>query len=189
VPGAFDGLETAVAIILGQLVSTAQGRLNLRKLVERFGARSGVGFHPRLSHFFPSPETLAREDLSVLGFTKVRSQAINELARATLEGRLVLSRSTDPGATRRSLAQIRGIGPWTIEMIALRCLGETDAFPASDLVLKRALAGCALPPDAFRPWRSYLALSLWNLQTAQVAASLTQQAEPARSADLPRRTP
>lgn len=176
IPGAFNPLESAVGVILGQLVSTAQGRRNLQKLVERFGTPLPAPLHPRLTHQFPSAEVLAREDLSVLGFTKVRAAAINELARAVLEGRLTLSRSCDLTATRKALAQIRGIGPWTVEMIALRCLGDTDAFPATDLVLARALAASPLSADELRPWRGYLALALWKKQTSSEA---TDQAAPA----------
>ncbi|GFO69261.1 AraC family transcriptional regulator [Geomonas limicola] len=182
IPGAFDPLEIAVSVILGQLVSTVQGRRNLQKLVERFGTPVPNPLHPRLTHRFPTAEILAREDLSVLGFTKVRAAAINELARAFLEGRLTLSRSCDLAATRQALARIRGIGPWTVEMIALRCLGDPDAFPATDLVLARALAASPFRPDELRPWRGYFALALWKAQTAGDAHDTTSPASgPERS--------
>jgi len=162
VPGAFDPLETAVSVILGQLVSTEQGRLNLRKLVEKYGERSKVPHHARLSHFFPAPAVLATEDLTSLGFTRVRANAIREVAAAWLEGRLDLSRSCDLERTRKALLSIKGIGPWTVEMIALRCLGDTDAFPASDLIISRALEKYRILPGQFSPWQSYLALGIWK---------------------------
>ena len=183
VPGAFDPFETAVSVILGQLVSTAQGRLNLRKLVERYGERSTASHHPRLSRFFPTPEVLAREDLTALGFTRVRANAIRELAIACLEGRLDLSRSCDLARTRKALLEIKGIGPWTVELIALRCLGDTDAFPASDLVINRALEKFRFLPEQFSPWRSYLALALWKSQ----AATLSRR--PAGEPSIPPGTP
>jgi len=161
VPGAFDPFETAVSVILGQLVSTGQGRLNLRKLVEKYGEKSGTPNHPKLSRFFPAPAVLAREDLTALGFTRVRARAISDLAAACLAG-LDLSRSCDIAATRQALMAIKGIGPWTVEMIALRCLGDTDAFPASDLIINRALERYRLLPEQFSPWKSYLALALWK---------------------------
>ena len=164
VPGAFDPFETAVSVILGQLVSTAQGRLNLKKLVEKYGEKSTGSSHPRLSHFFPSPAVLATEDLTSLGFTKVRSNAIRELAAACHAGTLDLSRTCDLARTRKALLLIKGIGPWTVEMIALRCLGDTDAFPASDLIIDRALERYRFLPEQFSPWKSYLALALWKTQ-------------------------
>ena len=169
VPGAFDPLETAVSVILGQLVSTDQGRLNLRKLVEKFGEKSRIAHHPKLSHFFPSPAVLAREDLSTLGFTRVRAEAIRSVAAACLEGRLDLSRTCDLARTRGALLSIKGIGPWTVEMIALRCLGDTDAFPASDLIINRVLEKYQLVPEQFSPWRSYLALAIWKTQLAPLS--------------------
>jgi AraC family transcriptional regulator, regulatory protein of adaptative response / DNA-3-methyladenine glycosylase II len=166
VPGAFDPLETAVSIILGQLVSTDQGRLNMRKLVEKYGDASKIAYHPRLSHFFPTPEVLATEDLTSLGFTKVRAGAIKEMALACLEGRLELSRNCDLERTREALLSIKGIGPWTVEMIALRCLGDTDAFPASDLIINRAVEKYSIHPEQFTPWQSYLALGIWKNHTS-----------------------
>jgi AraC family transcriptional regulator, regulatory protein of adaptative response / DNA-3-methyladenine glycosylase II len=175
IPGAFDPFETAVSVILGQLVSTEQGRLNLKKLVEKYGESSCAVRHPKLSHFFPTRAVLASEDLTVLGFTKVRARAISELARACLEG-LQLSRTCDLPRTREALLSIKGIGPWTVEMIALRCLGDTDAFPASDLIINRALAKYCLLPEQFSPWKSYLALALWKTQAAALSKSSTKKA-------------
>jgi AraC family transcriptional regulator, regulatory protein of adaptative response / DNA-3-methyladenine glycosylase II len=173
IPGSFDALETAVTIILGQLVSTDQARLNVRKLVEAWGDPSRAGLHPGLSHFFPAAEVLAREDLSTLGFTRVRAGAIRELARAHLGGELDLSRSCDLQATRTRLLQIKGIGPWSAELIALRCLGDPDAFPGSDLVLKRAAAAGDCQPENFSPWRGYLAFALWKQATSGTGPSTT----------------
>jgi len=182
VPGAFDPFETAVSIILGQLVSTAQGRLNLRKLVERYGERSATAHHPKLSHFFPSPAVLASADLTSLGFTRARANAIRDLSAACLAGTLDLSRTCDLARTRKALLAIKGIGPWTVELIALRCLGDTDAFPTSDLVIKRALASYRFLPEQFSPWRSYLALALWKTQTSAAPAA------PALNAPVSRKT-
>jgi AraC family transcriptional regulator, regulatory protein of adaptative response / DNA-3-methyladenine glycosylase II len=188
VPGAFDPLETAISVILGQLVSTAQGRLNLRKLVERYGERSRVPHHPRLSHFFPTAAVLASEDLTSLGFTKVRANAIRLIAAACLDGTLDLSRTCDLGRTRKALLDIKGIGPWTVEMIALRCLGDTDAFPASDLVINRALEKFRLFPEQFSPWRSYLALAIWKTQAAALSGEPARQLAVNTNQALPQRS-
>ena len=71
----------------------------------------------------------------------------------------------------RTLCAIRGIGPWTAEYIALRALGEPDAFPAGDLGLRKALGNgapasekaVAAASEAWRPWRGYAAMYLWSL--------------------------
>lgn len=179
IPGAFDPLEAAVSVILGQGVSLAQGRLNLRKLVERYGSPSPDPHYSKLDRFFPAPQTLASADLTSLGFTKVRACAIRELALAYLEGRLDLSRGCDLALTKKALLQIRGIGPWSVELIALRCLGDTDAFPGSDLIIKRALEKFRIVPEKFSPWRSYLALALWKSQACSFSKA---GSAPARTA-------
>jgi 3-methyladenine DNA glycosylase/8-oxoguanine DNA glycosylase len=64
---------------------------------------------------------------------------------------------------RELLLSVPGIGPWTAEYVLLRAFGDTDAFPDSDLVLKRALeAHPSLQKNDFSPWRAYLAVHLWQ---------------------------
>jgi len=69
------------------------------------------------------------------------------------------------------LCSVPGIGEWTAHYIAMRAFGEPDAFPASDLGLRKALAGEKAPlsaaevaslAEAWRPWRAYAAMALWN---------------------------
>jgi len=169
IPGAFDPFETAVAIILGQVVTVEQGRRNLQRLIETCGDRSVVPYHPGLTHFFPSPEVLAREDLTSLGIPRIRAGAIRELALACLDGTVDLSRGCDLERTRAVLRNIRGIGPWTAEMIALRCLCDTDAFPGSDLVIGRALERYPIHLEEYSPWRAYLALAIWKVHATSLS--------------------
>jgi 3-methyladenine DNA glycosylase/8-oxoguanine DNA glycosylase len=72
------------------------------------------------------------------------------------------------------LTAIPGIGTWTAHYIAMRALREPDAFPASDLGLRRAIATAerrerAVTPaaletiaTAWSPWRAYAAMHLWH---------------------------
>jgi AraC family transcriptional regulator, regulatory protein of adaptative response / DNA-3-methyladenine glycosylase II len=96
-----------------------------------------------------------------------RARTVLNLARAVAEGRLVLDRSADPEATRRSLLAIPGVGPWTAQYIEMRALGWPDAFPAGDLGLRKALGGvssaeCEALSERWRPWRAYAAAQLWT---------------------------
>ena len=87
------------------------------------------------------------------------------------EGDLPDGLDLGPGAHREdargALASLPGVGPWTVEYVALRALGDPDAFPAHDLVLRRAL-GVATAGEAarlaerWRPWRGYAAQHLWT---------------------------
>lgn len=162
IPGAWDSFETAVSIILGQLVSVEQGRRLMQRVVERFGKRVAV---PRIAgcmHLFPEPRVLANADLRAIGLTQVRADAVRELSRQVLAGKLNLSRTADLEETRARLRAVPGIGPWTVELIALRCLGDTNAFPASDLILARALKQHPTSAGDWSPWNAYIALALWK---------------------------
>jgi AraC family transcriptional regulator of adaptative response / DNA-3-methyladenine glycosylase II len=84
------------------------------------------------------------------------------LAVEIAEGRISLARSAPLAETRQQLLAIPGIGPWTVELIALRCLADPDAFPARDLVVARALQSNEFVPEKYSPWRAYLTLRLWQ---------------------------
>lgn len=171
VPGALDGFELAVRAILGQQVSVAAATRLAGRLVAQFGSklpdaclpaeRSG---HP--THEFPAAELLAEADVAAIGLPGARAAAIRALARAVALRRLQLEPGADPGATRDALLSLPGVGEWTAAYIAMRALREPDAFPASDLGLRRAL-GLAAPElarraEAWRPWRAYAAMLLWQ---------------------------
>ena len=152
IPGCWNSFETAVGVIVGQVVSAASARAILSKLVGKHGAPGQ----------FPLPATLARADLSNLGLSRAKARAVQGLANAVESGSVILDRSAPLEETRAALSAIPGCGPWTRELIALRCLGDPDAFPASDLALARALQSGLGNLERWRPWRSYLTLLLWK---------------------------
>jgi AraC family transcriptional regulator, regulatory protein of adaptative response / DNA-3-methyladenine glycosylase II len=139
----------------------------LGRLVERAGHRISTPI-AELTHLFPAPAALAAADLRGLGLTGGRIDALKGLANAIVEGTLDFGASADDIV--RQLTRIRGVGTWTAQYVALRALGEPDAFPSADLVLRRVAANCdkALSPsaleqrsEAWRPWRAYAAIHLW----------------------------
>ena len=81
VPGCFDPFETAVSIILCQLVSTLQAKSKLKAIVQRFGKMIGIGDLGEV-YQFPSPEVLAKAEIPELGITRVKASAIKELSAA-----------------------------------------------------------------------------------------------------------
>jgi AraC family transcriptional regulator of adaptative response / DNA-3-methyladenine glycosylase II len=120
---------------------------------------------------FPSPALLAGADVASLGLPRARAAAIRNFAGAVARGELLLdgARGLDDAVAR--LSAVPGIGSWTAQYIALRALGEPDAFPAGDLALRKALGRGGKPITAaqaerlaagFRPWRSYAAMALWQ---------------------------
>ena len=168
IPGVWDPLECSVRAIVGQQVSFSAGVTLLGRVVERAGQAISTPING-LTHLFPSPVALMSANLTGLGLTGGRIDAIKELASAVVEGKLDFSATAEDVV--RVLMSIRGIGPWTAQYVALRALGEPDAFPSADLVLRRVASDTnrTLPAPAleerskaWRPWRAYAVIYLWT---------------------------
>jgi AraC family transcriptional regulator of adaptative response / DNA-3-methyladenine glycosylase II len=193
VPGAFDGFELVVRAIVGQQISVAGARTILGRIAARAGthaqpctegpsatewgpietgAREPGAVEPvraesdaAPSILFPTAEDLVHADLTGLGLTTRRIETLKIVSRMVAEGRIDLDGGGDPGETSAALLEVPGIGPWTVGYIALRALGDPDAWPTGDLALTKAMERLSIPPDQvdrWRPWRSYAAVHLWN---------------------------
>jgi AraC family transcriptional regulator of adaptative response / DNA-3-methyladenine glycosylase II len=124
-----------------------------------------------LTHIFPPPEVLSAADLTNVGLTKARAGTIRAFARAVTEGKIRFDGIADPEAFLARLCEIPGIGKWTAQYVAMRALGEPDAFPSGDLGLLRALnlksaRELEERAEAWRPWRAYAAMYLWSFPGA-----------------------
>jgi AraC family transcriptional regulator of adaptative response / DNA-3-methyladenine glycosylase II len=169
-PGTVDPAESAVRAVLGQQVSLAAARTLARRLVEACGAPLAEPAGP-LTHVFPAPAAIADERvLEAIGMPGARQRTLHALCSSLAAGELVLDERADPAGVREDLLAIPGIGPWTADYIALRALGDADAFPAGDLGLRRSARALGLPDDTvgleayserWRPWRPYAAHYLW----------------------------
>ncbi|HEY5808551.1 MAG TPA: AlkA N-terminal domain-containing protein [Povalibacter sp.] len=168
IPGAWDPFECAVRAVLGQQVSVAAARTLAARLVARAGQPLAEATD-NLTHLFPSPAALATANLDGLGITGARIAAIQALARAIVAGELHFGAGVE--AVTTALVQLPGFGTWTAQYIALRALGEPDAFPSGDLVLRRMASDDATPlssralearAENWRPWRGYAVIHLWR---------------------------
>ncbi len=170
IPRTADGAEFAIRAVLGQQVSTAAARTHGGRLAERLGeqiADAGGG----LTRLFPDPAVIAAADLdAVLAMPRARKHAVSALAGAIAGGEVDLAAGADWQLARTRLALVPGLGPWTIEVIALRGLGDPDAFPATDLGVRSGAKTLGLPDSAaallrraepWRPWRGYAVQYLW----------------------------
>jgi AraC family transcriptional regulator of adaptative response / DNA-3-methyladenine glycosylase II len=169
VPRTVDAAEFAVRAVIGQQVSTAAARTHAGRIVAALGepvADPGGG----LTRLFPEPATLAALDPATLAFPRARRTTITTLVATLAAGEIDLSPGTDWDRVRAQLAALPGIGPWTIETIAMRALGDPDAFPATDLGVRLAARALGLPATpssltrhagAWRPWRAYAVQHLW----------------------------
>ena len=170
VPRGWDAFETSICSILGQLVSTEQARRLMRQLVETHGEKVVNPFSGEVAYLFPDAKSLAGARLDCLGTTKGRKQAIREFCAALVAGKFSLEPTQDPSEFRKSLLAIKGIGVWTAEYIALRALGDTDAFPRTDLILRRATQlHPELDLEGFKPRRAYAAMYLWKEYAAPLS--------------------
>jgi 3-methyladenine DNA glycosylase/8-oxoguanine DNA glycosylase len=142
VPGAWDPFEVCVRAIVGQQVSVAGATTIMTRIVTRYGT---------------SPERIARARGTNIGMPAARWETIRGIARAAAAGELTLER----------IASLRGIGPWTASYIAMRVFRDPDAFPHTDLGIRKAMAMAPereilARAEAWRPWRAYAAMLLWR---------------------------
>jgi AraC family transcriptional regulator of adaptative response / DNA-3-methyladenine glycosylase II len=168
VPGAWDGFELAVRAILGQQVSVAGATTLMGRLTTKFGELIEAGAEG-FTHLPPTAERLADAGVDAIrgiGLPRSRAATIHDLSTIVANGEVSLDAAVDVRAVMRRLMEVRGIGAWTAEYIAMRALHWPDAFPASDLVLRRAAGGLSTVQltrraEQWRPWRSYAAMHLW----------------------------
>jgi AraC family transcriptional regulator of adaptative response / DNA-3-methyladenine glycosylase II len=169
VPRAVDAAEFAVRAVLGQQISTAAARTHAGRLAADHGDH--VDDHSGgLTRLFPAVDVLASFDPAKLAMPRSRRETFAALTRELASSTLDLSVGGDWSEARFRLAALPGVGPWTVETIAMRALGDPDAFPASDLGVRAAAQAAGLPARpgaltaraaAWRPWRAYAVQYLW----------------------------
>jgi AraC family transcriptional regulator of adaptative response / DNA-3-methyladenine glycosylase II len=168
VPGSVDGFEVGVRTILGQQVTVSGGITLTARLVTSYGESLAGG--DGLTHLFPTPAELAGIDIETLAMPRARGRALTRLASAVASGQVALDGSRPRDEVRAGLLALPGIGPWTADYLAMRALGEPDAFLPTDVGVRRASTrlGVSLEEvlrasEHWRPWRSYALMHLWQV--------------------------
>ncbi len=193
-PGAWSPFELAVRAILGQQISVKAARTLASRIAVRHGEpiAANVGFgamgatgdtKPQMlklgvhgvTHVFPEADTLSKVDMAdlvALGLTRARARSLIGLAKAADADPALFSPARSLETLLERLCALEGIGAWTAHYIALRAFGEADAFPASDLGLRKAYGAISgsLPSAMdleriaakWSPWRGYAAQYLWT---------------------------
>jgi AraC family transcriptional regulator of adaptative response / DNA-3-methyladenine glycosylase II len=169
VPRTVDEAEFALRAVLGQQVSTGAARTHAARLVTAYGEPVDDP-EGGLTHLFPSPEALAAIDPDSLAMPRTRRTTFTTLVDRLADGTLHLGVDSDWSEARTRLLALPGFGPWTVDVIAMRALGDPDAFLANDLGIRRAAKELGLPATpaaltaraaAWRPWRAYAVQYLW----------------------------
>jgi AraC family transcriptional regulator of adaptative response / DNA-3-methyladenine glycosylase II len=169
VPGAFDAFEVSLRAIIGQQVSVKAASTLLKRLAQKYGAHVSTPF-PELNLLTPQASALSNVDskeLSALGILPTRAATVIALAKRFANDNLQIQPGMDYQTTVSQLTETRGIGPWTAEYIAMRCLGWPDAFPHGDLVIKKSLGLSTKTEllsavEKYRPWRAYAVMHIWK---------------------------
>ena len=168
VPRTVDGQEMAIRVILGQQVSTAAARTTTGRVVAAYGEpiSDPAG---GLTHLFPQAHVWAELPDDALPMPRARREAVRSLAVALAAG-LNLGPGADWAQARAQLAALPGVGPWTVEGIAMRALGDPDAFPVTDLGVVAGARALGIPAaeltgraTGWTPWRAYAAQHLWSV--------------------------
>ena len=184
VPRAVDGFEMAVRGVVGQQISVAGARTILARLCAMAGqpvvpvppADTGAAGGPRPEaglRPFPTPEEVLALPDDAFPMPALRRETIRALAEAVSSGELDLDAGADRAETAARLRALPGIGDWTADYIAVRALGDPDAFLPTDLGARRGAAAVGLPTDPaalaahaarhWSPWRAYALIRLWRL--------------------------
>lgn len=168
-PGSFDGFEMAVRAILGQQISVAGATTLASRMAVRFGSRLRTPV-PSLTYLFPSAQRIATaqiDEIAKLGIIRQRAKTLIALAQAVASGELLLEPGRRVERTMAQLRKIPGIGEWTAQYLAMRALSWPDAFPHTDLGIRKALGEnkpnkILMIAEKWKPWRAYAALHLWT---------------------------
>ena len=170
VPGCWDGFEVAVRAILGQQITVKAASTLVARVVQRHGQvyqSDGVKF----THVFPDVGTIATASLQGLGIVTQRIAAIQSVARLVENGKLSIGCTSDTDQFMQKICELKGIGEWTAHYIAMRALNDPNAFPYSDLILRRAAAPAGetlsakqllVQSEPWQPWRAYVVILLWR---------------------------
>jgi AraC family transcriptional regulator of adaptative response / DNA-3-methyladenine glycosylase II len=172
VPGCFNAFETAVRAVLGQQITVKAAVTLAARLANAYGAPVLTGIEG-LTHVSPSPRDIlalqasTANRLGALGVTAARAKTIYELTQAIVQGKIEFGLCARPEEKIKKLTAIRGIGSWTAQYIAMRALEWPDAFLETDAGVKKALPSYSSREllalaEAWRPWRSYAVVNLWN---------------------------
>lgn len=169
VPGSCDAFELCLFSILGQQVSIRAAVTLLGRIVDKFGESIETPFNS-LNKVTPTSAAfrdIAPAELKDLGITSAKVRTMLELSCGIESGAIPLpGHSSHSAKLIDDLLTVPGIGSWTAQYIAMRAAKWPDAFPHSDLGLKKALNepnpnNILKLSEQWRPWRAYAAMHLW----------------------------
>lgn len=177
-PGAVDPEEMLFRAMVGQQITVAAARTQLRRLADEVSTT--VPERHGLHRLFPTAAQIVAGGRAALVGPRTRIESVLGVAEALTAGELAIGFGDDREDLRTRLLAMKGIGPWTADYVSMRVLGNPDAFLPGDVAVRTGAGRLGLPSDpkaltataeAFAPWRSYLCLHLWKAASTPAPAS------------------
>jgi len=169
-PGCWDIFEFSIRAILGQQISVKAATTYAKRIANKYGTlNSELPKNTQLT--FPSTTQLSHADFENLGLTTSRIDTLKRWLLFFQNNHILFENYQSLNALENTLCEIKGIGPWTVNYIAMRGLSDPDAFPSADLGIIKALTVKGDKPtnkaiialaEKWRPWRAYAAIYLWH---------------------------
>lgn len=169
-PGSMDDFEICIRAIIGQLISVKSACTILERFVKYFNIK--IHIDEEWMYCFPTPQDICKIQVDItdilgpLGITKAKAYAIQQTALLFSKEYIDFNSCADPSKERKRLQEIKGIGRWTAEYVAMRAMNDTDILLESDYVIKQIFKNHQLKSTVFqnfKPWRSYITIALWQL--------------------------
>jgi len=169
-PGCWDVFEFSIRAILGQQISVKGATTLANRMAVKYGSPSAQNPY-KLTHLFPTPDELSTANYEAIGLTKSRISTLQNWLEFYQQDEEVLHYYPSLEKLEQRLMAIKGIGPWTVNYLAMRGLSDPDAFPSADLGIIKALTVNDNKPtnkailalsENWRPWRAYAAIYLWQ---------------------------
>jgi AraC family transcriptional regulator of adaptative response / DNA-3-methyladenine glycosylase II len=168
-PGAFDGYEIAIRAVLGQQISVKAATTIAGRFAAAYGEPVQTPF-PDLQFLMPTAARVARvreSTMMKIGVTAARARTLLGVSRAMMKAPNLLEPGADVEAAMARIKALPGIGEWTAQYLGMRAFSWPDAFPATDLGIRKALglvdeSKIVAHAEVWRPWRGYAAMHLWR---------------------------
>ena len=168
-PGAFDGYEVAIRAVLGQQISVKGATTIAGRFAVAFGEPYETPF-PQLWLLMPTAQRVGKASpaaMMKIGVTSGRAKTLLGVSRAMVQDPNLLEPGADIEQAMARLKALPGIGEWTAQYLAMRAFAWPDAFPATDLGIRKALGiederKIIAHVEIWRPWRGYAAMHLWR---------------------------
>ncbi|GAA2181163.1 Ada metal-binding domain-containing protein [Brooklawnia cerclae] len=181
IPGAAGPEEAIVRALIGQQISVAAARTHLQRLVDGLGeplpsriARTGGDGRPEVTRLFPAPSAIAEDGADFLSGPRARIDTVVRVCEAMAAGDLELGVDDTRESLAETLRPVKGVGPWTVDYLAMRLLGHPDVLLTSDAAMRAGARRTGLGDSELAiarqvapvaPWRSYLTMHLWRAST------------------------